>query len=80
MANIRCAEIASDQLQALLRDQAWTSLQREAAAGLVSDFGGRSSALLNGCLTGAAAEAMLTRFMPVAVTAIVLWLRCHLSS
>lgn len=52
VANIRCKEIAAEQLQALLQDQAWLSLQSEAAAALVSDFGARATALLHSCLTG----------------------------
>jgi hypothetical protein len=53
VANIRCEEIAIDQLTALLEDQAWASLKAEAAAGVVSDFGKRASTLLHSCLTGA---------------------------
>ncbi len=52
MANIRCAEIAAEQLQALLRNQAWVALQQEAASALVSDFGARTTALLHSCLAG----------------------------
>mmetsp|Transcript_3599 Transcript_3599/g.10456 ORF Transcript_3599/g.10456 Transcript_3599/m.10456 type:complete len:858 (-) Transcript_3599:898-3471(-) len=57
VANIRCKEIAAEQLQALLQDQAWLSLQSEAAAALVSDFGARATALLHSCLTGYDEEA-----------------------
>lgn len=52
VANIRCEEIAADQLAALLEDQAWAALKAEAAGGVVSDFGERASALLHSCLTG----------------------------
>ena len=55
VANIRCEEIAADQLKALLEDQAWAALKSEAAAGLVSDFGGRASKLVHSCLTGGSA-------------------------
>ena len=56
MANIRCEEIAADQLAALLGDQAWALLKGEAAAGVVSDFGQRASTLLHSCLTGTSAD------------------------
>lgn len=57
VANIRCAEIAKDQLKAFLEDQAWQSLQKEADAGIVSDFGARATALLQSCLSGYDEEA-----------------------
>lgn len=59
VANIRCEEIAADQLEALLGDQTWEVLQTEAAAGLVSDFGSRASALLHSCLVGASPSTSL---------------------
>ncbi len=59
VANIRCEEIAADQLEALLGDQTWEVLQTEAAAGLVSDFGSRASALLHSCLAGASPRTSL---------------------
>ena len=52
VANIRCAEIAEEQLQAMLQDQAWLALRSEAASELVSDFGARTTALIHSCLAG----------------------------
>ncbi|KAK9839889.1 hypothetical protein WJX74_009244 [Apatococcus lobatus] len=57
VANIRCGEIAADQLQALKQDQAWVSLSQDASAGLVPGFGGRSNALISSCLSGYDEEA-----------------------
>lgn len=57
VANIRCAEIAEDQLQAFLNDQAWITLQAEAANGVVPSFGARATALLHSCLAGYDEEA-----------------------
>jgi hypothetical protein len=62
VANIRCEEIAADQLAALLEDQAWASLKGEAAAGVVADFGQRASTLLHSCLTGISISAQLLMF------------------
>jgi Root hair defective 3 GTP-binding protein (RHD3) len=59
VANIRCEEIAADQLAALLEDQAWASLKGEASAGVVADFGQRASTLLHSCLTGIASVQQL---------------------
>jgi hypothetical protein len=66
VANIRCEEIAADQLAALLEDQAWASLKGEASAGVVADFGQRASTLLHSCLTGYDEEA---RYFEAAVRA-----------
>ena len=54
MANIRCAEIAQEQLRALAEDQAWRGLSQDAKSGLVPSFGARAAALLDSCLTGVA--------------------------
>lgn len=65
VANIRCEEIAADQLAALLEDQAWAALKAEAATGVVSDFGVRASALLHSCLTGGRMPKSLRSLAPV---------------
>ena len=53
VANIRCAELLEEQLRALASDRAWTALADAAAAGVVPEFGARSAALLESCITGA---------------------------
>lgn len=53
VANIRCAEIAADQLAALQRDQAWLGLVQEAAASVVPGFGERAASLIDSNLAGA---------------------------
>ena len=52
VANIRCGEIAADQLQALQQDQAWLSLSQDASAGIVPGFGGHATALISSALSG----------------------------
>ena len=52
VANIRCGEIAADQLQALHEDQAWLSLAQDASAGIVPGFGGHAGALISSSLSG----------------------------
>ena len=52
MANIRCAELLEEQLRSLASDSAWTALADAAAAGVVPEFGARSAALLESCITG----------------------------
>lgn len=52
VANIRCGEIAADQLQALQQDQAWLSLSQDASASIVAGFGGHASALISSALSG----------------------------
>ncbi len=63
VANIRCAEIAHDQLEAFLKDQAWQTLEQEATAApaggaqgpeLVPGFSARLAALLDSCVQGCA--------------------------
>jgi hypothetical protein len=53
VANIRCAEIAADQLAALQKDQAWLALGQEAATGVVPRFGERAASLISSNLAGA---------------------------
>ena len=53
MANIRCSEIAADQLAALEADQAWCSLQQGAERGLLPGFGALVGDLLDSNLAGA---------------------------
>ena len=60
MANIRCAEIAADQLAALQRDQAWQALGQEAALGVVPAFGARAVSLIDSNLAGAAIARHIT--------------------
>lgn len=55
VANIRCAEIAADQLAALQRDQAWLALAQESALGVVPGFGDRAASLIDSSLAGVAA-------------------------
>ena len=52
VANIRCAELLEEQLRSLASDSAWTALAAAAAAGIVPEFGARSAALLESCVTG----------------------------
>lgn len=52
VANIRCAELLEEQLRSLASDSAWTALADAAAAGIVPEFGARSAALLESCVTG----------------------------
>lgn len=52
VANIRCAEIAADQLAALQADQAWLSLKHEAEGGLLPGFGARVGGLMDSNLGG----------------------------
>ncbi len=53
VANIRCAEIAAEQLKALQQDQAWLSLSQQASSGSVPGFGAQAGALISSSLTGA---------------------------
>ena len=57
VANIRCAEIAADQLAALQKDQAWLALGQEAATGVVPAFGERAASLISSNLAGALVSA-----------------------
>ena len=57
VANIRCAEIAADQLAALQKDQAWLALGQEAATGVVPSFGERAASLISSNLAGALVHA-----------------------
>ena len=59
VANIRCAEIAADQLAALQEDQAWRSLREAAAEGVVPAFGARAGALISSSLAGATTLQLL---------------------
>ena len=52
VANIRCQEIKEEQLRRLEADQAWASLTQDASQQLLPDFGARSAALLDSCVTG----------------------------
>jgi hypothetical protein len=63
VANIRCAEIAEEQLHALAEDQAWRALAAEAGSGLVPSFGARAAALLDSCLTGGRCLTFAERVM-----------------
>ncbi|KAK9867191.1 hypothetical protein WJX84_006772 [Apatococcus fuscideae] len=57
VANIRCAEIAAEQLKALQQDQAWLSLSQQASSGSVPGFGAQAGALISSSLTGYDEEA-----------------------
>lgn len=61
VANVRCAEIARDQLAAFESDQAWLCLASEAGAGwqegeplpeLLPGFNTRMQALMDSCISG----------------------------
>ncbi|GFR42392.1 hypothetical protein Agub_g3264, partial [Astrephomene gubernaculifera] len=58
VANVRCAEIAEDQLRAFEADQAWRALREAAAEGIVEGFGARASSLADSCIRGYEAEAL----------------------
>ncbi|KAF5828746.1 RHD3/Sey1 [Dunaliella salina] len=61
VANIRCAEIASDQLSGFVMDQAWKDLEAEARSGtgeVVRGFNTRLMGLVDSCLQGYEADAM----------------------
>ncbi|KXZ47030.1 hypothetical protein GPECTOR_38g267 [Gonium pectorale] len=58
VANVRCEEIAAEQLRAFEQDQAWTALREEAGAGAVEGFGGRAAGLMDSCIRGYDAEAL----------------------
>ncbi|GAB4820674.1 hypothetical protein N2152v2_007720 [Parachlorella kessleri] len=57
VANIRCEEIAAEQLEAFRRDQAWVTLEGEAGQDLVPTFGASLADLLDSCLEGYDEEA-----------------------
>lgn len=57
VANIRCEQIASDQLAALQAAEGWTSLSDAVNAGVVKGFGGDLGELLQRCLAGGWASA-----------------------
>lgn len=52
VANIRCEQIAADQLAALQAAEGWQSLCAGVESGAVADFGGALGFLLQDCLTG----------------------------
>lgn len=52
VANIRCAEIAAEQLEAFRRDPTWRGLAEEAEQDLVASFGQRAADLMDSCLEG----------------------------
>lgn len=57
VANIRCAEIAREQLDSFAADQAWVALADEAAQDLVPGFGALAAGLMDSCVTGYEEEA-----------------------
>jgi len=59
VANIRCTEIAEEQLRNLAEDQAWMTLCQESERGLVPHFGSRAGALLDSCITGQSALTLM---------------------
>ena len=63
VANIRCAEIAADQLAALQADQAWLSLKHEAEGGLLPGFGARVGGLLDSNLAGGTLVLLEQKFL-----------------
>jgi hypothetical protein len=54
VANIRCAEIAADQLAAFTNDVVWQGLQAEALSrrGVIRGLNTRVSSLLDSCIRG----------------------------
>lgn len=52
VANIRCAEIAAEQLEAFRGDAAWQALAEEAGQDLAASFGQRAADLMDSCLEG----------------------------
>jgi hypothetical protein len=52
VANIRCAEIAREQLDSFAADRAWVALAEEAAQDLVPGFGALAAGLMDSCVTG----------------------------
>ncbi|KAG2448827.1 hypothetical protein HYH02_006178 [Chlamydomonas schloesseri] len=58
VANIRCQEIADDQLRAFAADQAWAGLQEAAGLGAVEGFGPQVAGLMDSCVKGYEAEAL----------------------
>eukprot|EP00197_Chlamydomonas_leiostraca_P006826 CAMPEP_0202877232 /NCGR_PEP_ID=MMETSP1391-20130828/30312_1 /ASSEMBLY_ACC=CAM_ASM_000867 /TAXON_ID=1034604 /ORGANISM="Chlamydomonas leiostraca, Strain SAG 11-49" /LENGTH=609 /DNA_ID=CAMNT_0049559227 /DNA_START=36 /DNA_END=1862 /DNA_ORIENTATION=- len=61
VANIRCAEIAADQLRAFSQDQAWQAIEAAASAegaGVVRGLNERVSGLMDSCIAGYEADAM----------------------
>ncbi len=52
VANIRCAEIMSEQLDAFRYDGAWLALEAEASQDLAPAFGQRAADLMDSCLEG----------------------------
>ncbi|KAL4442065.1 hypothetical protein ABPG77_011326 [Micractinium sp. CCAP 211/92] len=57
VANIRCAEIAAEQLEAFRRDPTWRGLAEEAEQDLAASFGQRAADLMDSCLEGYDEEA-----------------------
>lgn len=53
VANIRCAEIADEQLEGFRRSPAWLALEVEAGQDLATSFGQRAADLMDSCLEGA---------------------------
>ena len=58
VANIRCAEIMAEQLEAFSRDQAWRALAEEAGQDLVPGFGQRAGQLIDSAMAGGLAAAL----------------------
>ncbi len=83
VANIRCAEIAAEQLQAMQEDQAWLTLSQQSEAGSVAGFGGQAGALIGSSLAGAVCPGLNTREGPLAlqlVATIAVFLRSQAST
>lgn len=57
VANIRCAELAEEQIEAFRRDTAWAALSEEASQDLATSFGQRAADLMDSCLEGYDEEA-----------------------
>ena len=57
VANIRCAEIAAEQLATFASNEGWVGLRDEAEGGVVPQFGITASALLRTALEGYESEA-----------------------
>ena len=71
VANIRCAEIAAEQLQAMQEDQAWLTLSQQSEAGSVAEFGGQAGALISSSLAGAVWPGLNSQEGPLALQSIV---------
>ncbi|CAD7704286.1 unnamed protein product [Ostreobium quekettii] len=58
VANTRCAEILTEQLEGLKNDMLWEELVKESEKSVVHNFGERASALITSCLSGYDQEAL----------------------